>query len=115
MKFAGTVHAEKIRLAQSPDEAAKLGHVLPHRHDWKQIKYDVMRQAVLHKFKTHASIRQILLATEEEKIVQKDLHDYYWGYGKDGSGKNYLGEILMEVRSSLRHYKSEIWQERLLF
>ncbi|GAB4239826.1 MAG: hypothetical protein Kow00121_66390 [Elainellaceae cyanobacterium] len=30
------------------------------------------------------------------------LIDYYWGCGKDGSGKNKLGQILMEVREILR-------------
>lgn len=101
-KFAGTVHAETIRLAKTPADSAKLGHALPHRSDWKKIKYDVMQQAVLQKFQTHGDIRKILLATEDEMIIQEDTGDYYWGTGKDGSGKNYLGQILMEVRSTLR-------------
>lgn len=101
-KFAGTAHAEKIRLAKTPAESAKLGHALPHRRDWKQVKYDVMRRAVLCKFKTHGDIRKILLGTGNEIIIQKDIGDYYWGTGKDGSGKNYLGKILMEVRATLR-------------
>lgn len=101
-KFAGTAHAEKIRLAKTPAESAKLGHALPHRRDWKKVKYDVMRRAVLWKFKTHGDIRKILLGTGNEIIIQKDIGDYYWGTGKDGSGKNYLGEILMEIRSTLR-------------
>ncbi len=100
-KFAGTAHAEKIRLAKTPSESAKLGHAIPHRRNWKHIKYDVMRRAVLWKFKTHADIRKILLGTGKEIIVQKDIGDYYWGTGKDGSGKNYLGNILMEVRYNL--------------
>ncbi|MFB2977290.1 NADAR family protein [Microseira sp. BLCC-F43] len=101
-KFAGSGHAETIRLAKTPEEAAKLGHAYLYRSDWKQIKYDVMRRAVLCKFKTHADIRKILLNTGERIIIQKDIGDYYWGYGKDGSGKNYLGKILMEVRENLR-------------
>lgn len=28
--------------------------------------------------------------------------DSYWGCGADGSGKNVLGKILMEVRATLR-------------
>jgi len=28
---------------------------------------------------------------------------YYWGIGADGSGKNMLGKILMEIRDELRH------------
>ncbi len=101
-KFAGTAHAETIRLVKTPAESAKLGHALPHRGDWKKIKYDVMKRAVLRKFQTHANIRQVLLSTGDKNIIQKDLGDYYWGCGRDDSGKNYLGKILMEVRSSLR-------------
>jgi hypothetical protein len=28
-------------------------------------------------------------------------NDYYWGIGVDGSGKNMLGKLLMEVRQAL--------------
>jgi len=28
--------------------------------------------------------------------------DYYWGCGKDGTGRNELGKILMKIRSKLR-------------
>ncbi|MBE9250050.1 NADAR family protein [Dolichospermum sp. LEGE 00240] len=101
-KFAGTAHEETIRLAKSPADAAKLGHALPHRNDWKKIKYDVMQRAVLKKFQTHGDIQKILLATGGKMIIQEDIGDYYWGTGKDGSGKNYLGQILMEVRATLR-------------
>lgn len=75
---------------------------MPLRSDWEQVKDDVMRKAVLQKFKTHADIREILLATESEVLVENSPIDYYWGCGKDGSGKNKLGQILMEVREVLR-------------
>ena len=100
-KFAGTAHAETIRLAKTPAASAKLGHAFPHHSDWKKIKYDVMQRAILQKFQTHGDIRKILLGTEDEMIIQEDIGDYYWGTGKDGSGKNYLGQILMDVRSTL--------------
>ena len=74
----------------------------PLRADWEEVKDDVMRKAVLKKFKTHAEIREILLTTADEKIVENAPGDYYWGCGKDGSGKNILGKILMEVREELR-------------
>jgi hypothetical protein len=62
-----------------------------------------MRKAVLRKFETHKDIREVLLSTGDELIVENSPIDYYWGCGKDGSGKNRLGEILMEVREILRH------------
>ncbi|MBE9182114.1 NADAR family protein [Oculatella sp. LEGE 06141] len=104
-KFINTPHLEQVRLANTPKDAANMGRnrSLPLRADWEQIKDDVMRKAVLQKFKTHADIREILLATGNEVLVENSPIDYYWGCGKDGSGKNKLGQILMEVREILRN------------
>jgi len=74
----------------------------PLRRDWEQVKDEIMQQGVLRKFETHADIREILLATGDELIVENSPIDYYWGCGKDGNGKNRLGEILMAVREILR-------------
>lgn len=103
-KFAGTPHEEAVRQAPSPKQAAKMGRERsrPLRPDWEHIKDDVMRRAVLRKFETHADIGEILLSTGDEEIVENAPGDWYWGIGKDGTGKNMLGQILMETRSLLR-------------
>jgi len=95
---------DKIREVKTPKEAAKMGRDRSHplRTDWEQVKDEIMQQAVLQKFKIHADIREILLSTSDELIVENSPIDYYWGCGKDGSGKNRLGEILMTVREILR-------------
>jgi N-glycosidase YbiA len=74
----------------------------PLRPDWNEAKDDIMRRAVLRKFETHAGIRDLLLATGDEELVEKTTSDYYWGCGTDGTGTNMLGKILMEVRDILR-------------
>jgi N-glycosidase YbiA len=50
-------------------EAKKLGGQpdLPFLSDWEQVKDDVMRKAVLQKFRTHADIRAIPLSTLREE------------------------------------------------
>lgn len=103
-KFAGTFHLEQIRLVKSPKDAARMGRerTRPLRQDWEQVKDEIMRKAVLRKFETHADIRKILLSTGNEEIVENSPILYYWGCGADGSGKNRLGIILMEVRKILR-------------
>ncbi len=78
----------------------------PLRRDWEQVKDEIMQQGVLRKFETHADIREILLATGDELIIENSPIDYYWGCGKDGSGKNRLGEILMTVREILRQQQT---------
>lgn len=103
-KFTGTPHCEQIRLVKNPKEAAKMGRdrKRPLRSDWEQVKEEIMGKAVLKKFQTHADIREILLGTGEEEIVENSPIDYYWGCGADGSGKNRLGMILMEIRQTIR-------------
>jgi ribA/ribD-fused uncharacterized protein len=108
-KFAGTPHAEAIRKARSPARAKQMGRDRrqPLRADWEEVKDDVMRRAVLRKFETHADIRAVLLATGDELIVENAPSDDYWGCGADGTGKNMLGKILMEVRALLRRRAEE--------
>ena len=103
-KFAGTPHAEEVRRARTPKDAANLGRerTRPLRPDWEAVKDDVMRRAVMRKFETHAALRDLLLSTGNEEIVENAPGDYYWGCGANGTGKNMLGIILMEVRETLR-------------
>lgn len=105
-KFAGTPHVEQIRLAKNPKDAAEMGRDRSRslRKDWEQVKEDIMRRCVLKKFETHPDICKILLSTGDEELVENSPIDYYWGCGKDGSGKNRLGVILMEVREILRQF-----------
>lgn len=105
-KFVGTddAYVEKIREAKSPMIAARLGRSRKHplRRDWEGVKDEVMRRAVLAKFQTHADAREVLLSTGEEQLIEKTTQDHYWGCGSTGTGKNRLGELLMEVRALLR-------------
>lgn len=95
---------EAVRKASTPKRAASIGRdrKRPLRPDWEQVKNDVMRQGVLRKFETHADIREILLATGDEELVENAPNDYYWGIGKSGKGLNMLGKILMETRAILK-------------
>src|SRR5437868_3443207 len=103
-KFAGTEHEEAIRREKSPMIAARMGRERsqPIRADWEAIKDNVMREVVRAKFQQHLELREILLATGDAQIVEHTENDSYWGDGGDGSGKNMLGRILMEVRAQLR-------------
>jgi ribA/ribD-fused uncharacterized protein len=104
-KFADTPHEELIRKAFSPMEAAKMGRdrKRPLRKDWEQVKDEIMVIAVRKKFEIHKDIRDILLSTGEEELVEHTTDDYYWGCGTEKTGKNMLGKILMKVREEFRN------------
>lgn len=103
-KFCDEEYKEKIRLLDNPMKAANMGRNrnLPLRKDWEQVKDEIMKKAVLAKFSQNEEIKRVLLSTGKEIIVENTSNDYYWGCGKDKSGKNMLGIILMEVREILR-------------
>lgn len=107
-KFEDAEYREKIRRAKTPKDAANLGRSrsIPLRADWEDVKDSVMEKAVLKKFQTHAELKELLLSTGDEEIVENAPGDYYWGCGKDGSGKNMLGKILQRVKEKLRKEES---------
>ena len=103
-KFHDKDYQEKIRTSQSAMIAARLGRSrkVPIRSDWEDAKDEIMYRAVLAKFQAYADLKELLLSTCEEEIVEKTTRDYYWGCGTDGTGKNMLGKTLMRVRNELR-------------
>ncbi len=106
-KFVGSVDAVIIPLihaAETPEQAAALGRCSTRklRPDWDVVKTEVMREAVLKKFLTHAEIREILLNTGDHLLVENSPNDYFWGCGGDKTGQNHLGRTLMSVREEIR-------------
>lgn len=104
MKFKDKSDQEKIRKANSPMLAARMGRDRKRtlRRDWKSAKVNVMREAVMAKFTQHQELRERLLATGEAKIIEHTANDDYWGDGGGGKGRNMLGRILMDLRAKLR-------------
>ena len=92
-KFEDADYREKIRKANSPMLAARLGRDRKQklRRDWESVKDAVMLEAVRAKFTQHDDLKTILLGTGDAKLVEHTENDSYWGDGGDGSGKNRLG------------------------
>lgn len=103
-KFPGTDQEEAIRQVKSPMIAARMGRSRAHplRPDWESVKDDIMREALLAKFTQNSSLRSLLLSTQDAEIIEHTANDRYWGDGGDGTGKNRLGQLLMELREKLR-------------
>jgi ribA/ribD-fused uncharacterized protein len=109
-KFIGHPDYHELCAIISPKDVAKAGRdrSRPLRSDWEQVKDDVMRKCVLRKFQTHVDIRELLLSTGDEQIVEHTVNDKYWADGGDGSGKNMLGIILMETRLYLKNLPVQV-------
>jgi ribA/ribD-fused uncharacterized protein len=106
-KFVGSPDAPIIPLifaAATPEQAAALGRCPSRclRPDWELVKTQVMRVGVLQKFITHPDIREILLITGDEMLIENSPTDYFWGCGANHIGENHLGKILMSVRAEIR-------------
>lgn len=72
---------------------------------WKSNSMEVMRIAVAAKFDSNPVLQKRLLETEDKVLVERlngRMTDKLWGVGKGNIGRNQLGVILMEYRSTLR-------------
>lgn len=96
---------EKIKTAKSPEEAARLGRSMQRQHphlvrsDWESVKIDIMYWALKCKFSIYPHLNSMLLSTAGSVIVEASPHDLFWGGGREGEGLNYLGRLLMQLRS----------------
>lgn len=97
-KTNNKVEQEQIRLAPHPNQARELGQKVTIRSDWDDIKYSIMEACVLAKFLQHKDLRERLLSTGTEYIIEDSPIDAWWGCGPNGDGENNLGRILMSVR-----------------
>ncbi len=95
---------DAIWLAKTPRIARNLGQTVSIREDWDNIKVAVMYTCVLAKFTQNHDLRALLLSTGNEDIIEDSPIDWFWGCGADGTGKNNLGKILMQVRDDLSRY-----------
>lgn len=89
-----------IRAAKTPGQSKRRawakGAVI--RDDWDTHRIQAMLNALRAKFTQHPSLRELLLSTGTEELVEHSHRDRYWGDGGDGTGQNMLGKLLMQVR-----------------
>jgi ribA/ribD-fused uncharacterized protein len=71
------------------------------REDWDKVKRHVMLAIIKDKFMRNEDLKQMLLSTGDLELVEYNFwQDKYWGVYK-GEGENWLGRILMHVRTLL--------------
>ena len=103
-KFLGIDIKVEIANLASPFEAAIYGRnkKKPLRPDWEYIKIEIMRCAIYNKFYQNPDINEVLLSTNNYTLVEHTKNDSFWGDGGNGTGKNMLGKLLMELRDEKR-------------
>lgn len=106
-KFDDPLLSKKVIEAKTPKEASNIGRDRNNkiRPNWKNIKRNVMYEAVMYKFLAHPDIQEKLLATGNEEIIEETTKENYWGIGPNYDGTNYYGKILCSVRENLRRNK----------
>lgn len=77
------------------------------RKDWDNVKDNAMFYVVQHKFKQNPHLAQKLIETADKILIEHTKNDNYWVDGGDGTGKNKLGLVLMQVRSELSSKNKE--------
>ncbi len=95
---------EKIRSVDWAGYAKEIAHKNYHLFDADRfftVKHEVMYKALVAKFNQYPTLKQKLLSTEDNRIVEHAKIDSYWGDGGDDTGKNMLGRILMRLRAEL--------------
>jgi ribA/ribD-fused uncharacterized protein len=102
--------ALQIQGAPSAHEAFKIAERLKHmrRPDWDDVKFNIMRDIIMHKVQQHEYVRRKLLATGDREIVEDSWRDPVWGWGANRDGQNMLGKIWMETRAKLRAELSHV-------
>lgn len=102
----------KLFCNMTPAAAKRAGRRLKLRADWEKVKYQLMVEVLRAKFNQHEKMREKLLSTGDEELVEDTTgwHDNIWGdcsceKCKQVVGKNLLGKALMQVREELRNKK----------
>ena len=99
-----------IATAKTPGQAKRAGRKAVLRHDWEDVKMNIMREALRKKF-SDPELKAKLLATGDQILEEGNTwHDNFWGVChcvkcQDTMAHNHLGKLLMELRSELMEDK----------
>lgn len=90
----------------SASEAKRLGRRVVMRSDWIEVRYNIMYKVCREKFKQNPQLLELLLDTGDEELVEGNTWgDRTWGR-VNGVGENWLGLILMALRTLFRTQRS---------
>lgn len=92
---------EQIAL-MNPYKSKTFARTVDLREDWQEIKINVMRYALRHKFSEHTRWGRFLKESKEELIEFNNWGDEFWGVDIfSENGANHLGKLLTEIRNEI--------------
>lgn len=105
-KFLDAKLRQRFQWELTAGQAKRLGAnlVKQRRADWFDVNKQIMKGLLIQKF-TPTTLRRRLLSSFKALLVEgNDWHDNFWGdcscpACRDIPGENWLGKLLMEVRS----------------
>ncbi len=93
---------KKVAALSTPGKAKAAGKKVALRDDWNNIRVSIMREIVTAKFTQNPDLAKELLATDDAELIEGNTwNDTFWGTCR-GKGHNWLGKILMEIRTALK-------------
>ncbi len=95
-----------VATLETPGLSKKAGRLLDKRDDWDEVKFRIMKDILVIKFKDF-EMSERLLETNFHNLVEGNYwHDNIWGDCSCGKckhilGQNHLGIILMDIRTEI--------------
>lgn len=100
-KFNDPITQQRIMQAQTARVATQISQSNSNLRLAKFDKNGIMLDALRAKFTQHPQIAAELKTTGNRALIYHTLDDDYWADAGDGSGENYLGKLLQEIRTQL--------------
>ena len=106
------VKAHQIMMSDDPVVQKRTTRGIPLTNEWKKQRNTVMAEALRAKFKQIPDLRDFLLNTKDQELVEASPTDAYWGCGlgmnspllpfkENWTGHNMLGTLLCDIRAEI--------------
>jgi len=118
--------AQDILEQDDPLKCKKLGRLVKNFNEkvWTENSKQIMEIAVYQKFSQNPTLKNFLLSTKDKYLVEASPRDRIWGIGmgennpnakcyKKWRGKNWLGEVLVNVRNTLSSFDLNVFLKDL--
>ena len=117
LTFADVNTAKKMMAEKDPGAQKKLSWEIKNFNKiiWGEMKVEIMKIGITAKFSQNQHLKDFLLSTGDNKLVEANPKDFFWGAGMAlqnpnlwkrnaswGRAENMLGQLLTDLRRELR-------------